>query len=317
MNLTTARRGPAVAAAQGRNGRRTQRSDRAFELRRAGFERAFELALQAAGRTAPALVEAMAYSALSPGKRLRPMFALTACEAAGAPWRHGLPAAVAVECVHAFSLVHDDLPAMDDDDFRRGRPTTHRRFGEALAILAGDALLALAFEQVVQMRKHVGDGRVNEAVRILARASGAEWLVGGQALDLAAEGRRRTVDQVVEIYGAKTAGLRTAALSLGFLSGGMTPARVRRLRPIGIHLGIAFQIQDDLLNASSSLRKLGKRAGTDVARRKATLHRVAGEEQAHAVASYCLQQARRQAKSLGAGAAHLLALIDRVGSRDR
>ena len=290
---------------------------RALAVRQAAFERALEVALRDAGRASARLGEAMRYCALSPGKRLRPLLALTACEAAGAPWRRAMPAAVAIECVHAFSLVHDDLPAMDDDDFRRGRPTTHRRYGEALAILAGDALLALAFEQLVRLRERVAHAQVVEAVRELARASGARWLVGGQALDLAANGRRLSVEQVIELYGGKTAGLLTAALSLGFLAGGMSPARVRRLRPLGIHLGVAFQVQDDLLDASSSPRRLAKRTRTDAARRKATLPALIGDEEAREVASSCLEEATRAARALGPRAANLVAVIGLLLRRER
>ena len=159
---------------------------------RAAFEVYFERALPPVTLVPPRLHAAMRYSALSPGKRLRPLLALTACAAAGGRWRDALPAAVAVECVHAFSLVHDDLPAMDDDDYRRGRLTTHKKYGEALAILAGDALIALAFEELTKL----GDSgasprRVTEATRVLASAAGSRALIGGQVLDLEAE-RRRT-----------------------------------------------------------------------------------------------------------------------------
>ena len=139
---------------------------------RAEFERHFAAALPPATLSPPRLHAALRYSALSPGKRMRPLLVLAACEAAGGRWQRALPAAVAVECVHAFSLVHDDLPAMDDDDYRRGRLTTHKKFGEALGVLAGDALLALAFEQVARLAEHgVPAARVVEAVQVLARAA--------------------------------------------------------------------------------------------------------------------------------------------------
>src|SRR5207247_4662005 len=156
-----------------------------------GFERYLGRALPAAGAPPGKLHAAMRYAVLGPGKRLRPLLVLTACEAVGGPWQRALPAAAAVELVHAFSLVHDDLPAMDDDDFRRGRPTTHRRFGEALGILAGDALLARAFEELARLAERgVPAARAARAVRWLAAACGSRELAGGQARVLAAGGRR-------------------------------------------------------------------------------------------------------------------------------
>jgi geranylgeranyl pyrophosphate synthase len=161
-----------------------------FEPWREGIDLRLARVLRERGDGPGRLGQAVRYAALSPGKRMRPLFVLAACEAVGGAWKRALPAAVAIECVHAFSLVHDDLPAMDDDDFRRGRLTTHKKFGEALGILAGDALLAFAFEEVARL---VDDGvpaaRVVEAVRRLAHAAGADQLVGGQALDIGAEGR--------------------------------------------------------------------------------------------------------------------------------
>ena len=165
------------------------------------FERYFAARLPAAATAPRRLHAAMRYAALSPGKRLRPLLALAACQAVGGDWRRAMPAAAAVECVHAFSLIHDDLPAMDDDDFRRGRPTTHRRYGEALAILAGDALLALAFEELARLGTSAkAAARAVRAVAVLARACGSRELVGGQALDLEAEGRRADGAQVRDIH---------------------------------------------------------------------------------------------------------------------
>ncbi|TMQ72760.1 MAG: hypothetical protein E6K81_06485, partial [Candidatus Eisenbacteria bacterium] len=209
-----------------------------------GFERYLGRALPAAGAPPGKLHAAMRYAVLGPGKRLRPLLVLTACEAVGGPWQRALPAAAAVELVHAFSLVHDDLPAMDDDDFRRGRPTTHRRFGEALGLLAGDALLALAFEVLVDLgERGMPPAGVARAVRVLAEAAGSRVLVGGQVLDLMGEGPRRMNGRAVrEIHLRKTGGLISAALVLGGLAGGAPAARLRDLASIGLELGFAFQI---------------------------------------------------------------------------
>jgi geranylgeranyl diphosphate synthase type II len=260
----------------------------------------------------------MRYAALSPGKRLRPLLALTACEAVGGPWRRALPAAVAIECVHAFSLVHDDLPAMDDDDYRRGRLTTHRKFGEALGILAGDALLAFAFEELARLvAAGVPGPRVLEAVRRLARASGGEWLVGGQALDIASEGRAADRARVRAIHERKTGALFGASLALGALAGGADARRVRALERAGGRLGLAFQIHDDLLNAGSTLARLGKPAGTDAARGKATYPRAVGEEAARRAADAELRGARRLIEGSCVRPRNLLALIDLTATRAR
>ncbi len=252
-------------------------------LRLAEFERALARAVRERAGGPARLGTALRYAALSPGKRLRPMLVLTACEAVGGDWRRALPAAVAVECVHAFSLVHDDLPAMDDDDYRRGRLTTHKKFGEALGILAGDALQAFAFEELSRLREAgVPDARVVDAVRRLARAAGADQLIGGQALDLAAEGRRASAASVRDIHVRKTGALMGACLAIGALAGDADARTADRLEAAGIQLGFAFQITDDLLNAGSSLRTLGKRAGTDAARGKATYPVAVGEKRARA-----------------------------------
>jgi geranylgeranyl pyrophosphate synthase len=285
--------------------------------RLAVFERYFQDALEARASAASRLDRAIRYSALSPGKRLRPLLVLTTCEAVGGDWRAALPAAAAVECVHAFSLVHDDLPAMDDDDYRRGRLTTHKRFGEALGILAGDALLALAFDELTHLAETgVEPARVLEAVRLLAWASGAEALVAGQALDIAAEGRRVTRDRVTAIHERKTGALIGASMALGALAGGAPEPRVEALGAAGMKLGLAFQIHDDLLNAGSTLARLGKRAGTDTARGKATYPRAVGAERARLHADALIAGVREVIGTRGRSTRALLALIDALARRD-
>jgi geranylgeranyl diphosphate synthase type II len=281
------------------------------------FERAFARALEA--RKAPGeLGAAIRYAALSPGKRLRPLLALSACEAVGGEWRNALPAAIAVECVHAFSLVHDDLPALDDDDYRRGRLTTHKKFGEAIGILAGDALLALAFEEVARLgREGVPAPRVVEAVSRLAYASGGERLIGGQALDLAGEGRSVSGREVGEIHWNKTGALMGAALALGAIAGGAAAEQVTRLEWAGGFLGTAFQIQDDLLNAGSSLSRLGKRSGTDAARGKATFPRAIGEAASRDAIEQILGLARDEIARHCSKPEPLLGLIEAVAARER
>ena len=268
-----------AAAARTRPARGPRRRAPSLALMKRAFERAFAHALDRRCNAPGTLGRAIRYAALSPGKRLRPLLALATCDAVGGDWTRALPAAIAVESVHAFSLVHDDLPALDDDDYRRGRLTTHKKFGEATAVLAGDALLAFAFEEVARLALDgVPPGRAVEAVSRLAYASGGERLVRGQALDLAAEGRRVSRDDVVDIHWNKTGALMGAAAALGAIAGGARTEAVTALEVGAGFLGLAFQIQDDLLNAGSSLRRLGKRAGTDAARRKATYPKAAGVE---------------------------------------
>jgi len=290
------------------------RAERALDARRRAFERYLKAALPDSPSTPRSLAQAMRYSALSPGKRIRPLLVLTACEAVGGEWRRALPAAAAVECVHAFSLVHDDLPALDDDDLRRGRPTTHKVYGEATALLAGDALLALAFGLAARTP---GPKAAVEAVCRLAEASGSRALVGGQVLDLEAEGRLVTARTVRDIHLRKTGALLEAALMLGAIAGGAGLEVRRSLGRLGLDLGLAFQIQDDLLNRVSTAEQLGKRSGTDDARRKATYPRVLGEAGARAELDRLLTRVRRRIATLGPRAALLRHLVEALAIRSR
>jgi geranylgeranyl diphosphate synthase type II len=294
------------------------RHERLMRARLAAFERHLAAALPADAVPPATLHAALRYAALGPGKRLRPLLCLAACEAAGGDWRDALPAAAALELVHAFSLVHDDLPCMDDDDYRRGRLTTHKKYGEAIGLLAGDALLALAFEELTRLSaRGVPPARVVEAVRLLARASGSAELVGGQVLDLEGEGRRATADRVRAIHLRKTGALMAASLALGGIAAGAATPVVRRLEALGRDLGLAFQIHDDLLNRGSTLANLGKRAGTDDARGKATWPRAVGETRARLDAGRLFQRSLARVRALGAGAESLAALVVTVAERTR
>jgi geranylgeranyl diphosphate synthase type II len=293
-------------------------SDRSLRARHHAFERYFAGALPRATSIPTRLHEAMRYAALAPGKRMRPLLVLTACDAAGGRWQDALPAAAAVECVHAFSLVHDDLPAMDDDDYRRGRLTTHRKYGEALGILAGDALFALAFQQLARLEELGLSGkRAAQAVRCLAAASGSAQLMGGQALDLLAENQTVTRREVRQIHRRKTGALVSASLELGGIAGGGSRPRLVALHAIGTELGLAFQIHDDLLNLRSSLKRLGKRAGTDTARGKATWPRAVGEERARTDAARLYSSALARISALGPRGHNLAKLVMAVAERQR
>ena len=294
------------------------RSADPFAAWRTAFERNFENALATRCAAPGTLGRAIRYAALSPGKRLRPLLTLASCEGVGGDWKRALPAAAAIECVHAFSLVHDDLPAMDDDDYRRGRLTTHKKHGEALGILAGDALLALAFEELAKLRaRGIPPSRVLGAIEHLARASGALELVGGQALDIEYEGKRVTTSRVAAIDVHKTGALMGAALAIGSLTGGAAPGRTRKADGIGKFLGFAFQMQDDLLNAGSSLRRLGKRAGTDHARGKATMLRLHGRAETGARIGLMFDLIREDVRREFKRPRALLAVIEAMAARGR
>ncbi|MBK6942754.1 MAG: polyprenyl synthetase family protein [Planctomycetes bacterium] len=223
------------------------------------------------------LSAAMRYAVLGPGKKLRPLCCLMAAEAVGGQADAALPAAVALEYVHTYSLVHDDLPAMDDDDLRRGRPTVHKAFDEALAILAGDALLTLAFEVVAA---HSEPSIVAAQVKALAIAAGASGMVGGQVQDIEAEGKALALDAVLAIDTGKTAAMFAAAFQLGALASGADAASERALSALGLDLGIAFQIVDDLLDQSATAEQMGKRTGKDRERGKATIPDLIGPQAA-------------------------------------
>jgi geranylgeranyl diphosphate synthase type II len=281
------------------------------------FERYFDGVLPADSETPSRLHEAMRYAALAPGKRFRPLLVLCACEAVGGRWQLALPAAAALELVHAFSLVHDDLPAMDDDDYRRGRLTTHKKYGEALGILAGDALIALAFEELTQLASHgVPAKRVVAAIEWLAYCAGSHELIGGQVLDLEAEGRPVDEAAVEEIHSRKTGALMSASLRLGGIVGGANTQALGRLATAGRALGLAFQIHDDLLNRGATLERLGKRTGTDDRRRKATYPRAAGEARARERAAACFASATAALESFPSSG-NLKRLITAVAKRDR
>jgi geranylgeranyl pyrophosphate synthase len=293
-------------------------SSHGLHARLRAFETYFARVLPAATVTPKRLHAAMRYGALAPGKRLRPLLVLTACEAAGGAWRRALPAAAAVECVHAFSLIHDDLPAMDDDDYRRGRLTTHRKYGDALGVLAGDALLALAFETLTRLAgPGLAAARVNDGVRVLAAAAGSRELVGGQALDLEAEGKKATARGVREIHLRKTGALISASMELGAIAAGAGPNKRALLAAAGRRLGLAFQIHDDLLNRGASLERLGKRAGTDEKRGKATWVRAVGEAQASDDAAALYMDALETVYAMGEKATPLCRLIVAVAERRR
>jgi len=261
-------------------------------------EAAIESALAAAGRGPNRLDESMRYSVFAGGKRLRPLLCCLACEACGGRASAALPAAAAIELVHTYSLVHDDLPAMDDDDFRRGRPTNHRVFGDAVAILAGDALLTVAFETLAGASRDAGVARA--LVRELARAAGVRGMVGGQVDDMLAEGKsvRGKAAVVRSIHERKTARLLAATARMGAVAAGAPASLVSKLGRYGEALGLAFQIADDLLDVEGSSSDLGKRAQKDGDRKKATYPAAVGVEASRREAARLARAAERAARGL-------------------
>jgi geranylgeranyl diphosphate synthase, type II len=227
--------------------------------------------------------KAMRYSLFAGGKRMRPALCLAAAEACGGQESAAMPLACAVECVHTYSLIHDDLPAMDNDDYRRGKLTNHKVFGEGIAILAGDALLTQSFEIAAQCR---GWPRYSHQAVILelARAAGSLELVAGQVADLEAEGKTITPRELKFIHERKTSALLCCAVRLGGMSANCTPAQLEALTAFGYNVGLAFQVIDDILDVTQSSEQLGKTAGKDTAAQKATYPAIVGLERSRAIA---------------------------------
>lgn len=226
----------------------------------------------------PTIHSAMRYSIFAGGKRLRPVLALMSAEICGGKEEDILPAACSLEMIHTYSLIHDDLPAMDDDDFRRGKPSNHKQFGEAMAILAGDALLTLAFYTIAhytQNKEHV-----SALVQELAYASGSYGMVGGQVLDLISEGTSAGLSTLEYIHLCKTAALIQASVKMGAIAAGATSEQIEQFGNYGKHLGLAFQITDDVLDVQGSLEELGKTPQKDIAQGKLTYPALLGLEKA-------------------------------------
>jgi geranylgeranyl diphosphate synthase type II len=238
--------------------------------RRNLVEDALEHLLPPAGAEPQRLQEAIRYSMLAPGKRLRPILVLASAESIGGSAHTVLPTACALECIHAFSLIHDDLPCMDNDDYRRGRLTNHKVFGEAIALLAGDALLALAFELIAANAADLAPDRALAAIQTIARASGTWGMVGGQVMDIESEGRDIAFGALQSIHALKTGALLTASSVVGAMLCGASSAQQGALREYGRRIGLAFQIADDILDVVGDEDKIGKPVGSDEKQDKAT-----------------------------------------------
>ncbi len=261
------------------------------------------------------LHRAMRHSVFAGGKRLRPILCLAAAEACGGKAEDAVFNACAVECLHTYSLIHDDLPCMDDDDMRRGVPTCHKVYGEAMALLAGDALQALAFELVTKTpiaANHPAAVMVLE----LARTAGSLHLVGGQVADLEGEGKQLLLDDLRFIHEGKTAALLTTSVKLGGMSASASAAQIRALHEFGMATGLAFQIIDDILDVTQTSEKLGKSAGKDIAAEKSTYPALLGLEASRTEAHRLTEVSHQVLEVFGADGARLRQLADHLLSRD-
>ena len=255
--------------------------------------------------------EAMRYSVFPGGKRIRPVLLLAAAEVCTGDVAHALPAACAIEMIHAYSLIHDDLPAMDDGQLRRGKPTVHRQFGEAIAILAGDALLTLAFETVAGCPENV----VAKLVRELAHASGTMGMVGGQVVDIEWTGKELEFPTLEYIHSHKTGALIAAAVRMGTMVAGADEAALKNLTGYGRCLGLAFQISDDIIDVESSSELTGKDSGSDAVKGKATYPAFFGLAESRQRCLALIAQAKKHLKDFAPGAGILEAIADFVGGR--
>ncbi|MCX6871437.1 MAG: polyprenyl synthetase family protein [Verrucomicrobia bacterium] len=275
-------------------------------------DRALDRCLPKATAKPATIHKAMRYSLFAGGKRMRPALVLAAAEACGGTHEAAMPLACAVECIHTYSLIHDDLPGMDNDDLRRGKPTNHKVFGEGIAILAGDALLTQAFEIAASC---TGWKRysIKDVVLEIAKASGSLQLIAGQVADLEGEGKKISRAQLRYIHERKTSALLACSVRLGGMSANCTPAQLEALTDFGYNVGLAFQVIDDILDVTQTSEQLGKTAGKDVKAQKATYPSIVGLEKSRVIAAeltakaeVALQPFRGKAVALEAISAYLL-----------
>jgi geranylgeranyl diphosphate synthase type II len=277
--------------------------------RAAAVDQALERALPGEDERPETLHRAMRYSVFAGGKRLRPTLVIAGAEAVGGHMDEVMSTACAMELIHTYSLIHDDLPAMDNDDFRRGQPTNHKVFGEAMAILAGDALLTLAFRLVADtFHRPASNEALRDVLIDVADAAGTAGMVGGQVVDIESEGRRVGPDTLDFIHTHKTASLIRTSLRVGARICGANPAQLRALSVAGQNVGLAFQIIDDILDVLGTTEQLGKTAGKDHAQQKATYPGIHGIEASRARARHLIAEAEEVLAELGEPAAPIRAL---------
>jgi geranylgeranyl diphosphate synthase type II len=267
--------------------------------------------------TRPATIhKAMRYSLFAGGKRMRPALCLAAAAACGGKEADALPLACAVECIHTYSLIHDDLPAMDNDDFRRGKPTNHKVFGEGIAVLAGDALLTQAFEIAAQAKSWPRYPH-RDLILEIAKASGSLQLVAGQVADLEGEGKKLSIAELKYIHERKTSALLCCSVRLGGMSANCTKAQLKALTDFGYHVGLSFQVIDDILDVTQTSEQLGKTAGKDTRSQKATYPAIVGLEKSRQIAEQLTAKAFAALKVFKGKAIALEALAEFLLKRDR
>lgn len=290
---------------------------RYLEQKREEVDRFLETVIPTAETAPTTLHESMRYSLFAGGKRIRPILSIAAAEAVGTPSRAILPVASSLELIHTYSLIHDDLPAMDNDDYRRGKLTSHKVYGEAMAILAGDALLTLAFD--LCSRRDLLNGldalRQVQIIQELARGAGNLGMVGGQVLDIQAENKEIDLSALQAIHAHKTGMLIRAAVRMGAIVSAATPVQLEHLTLYAEDAGLAFQIADDVLNVTGTRQELGKNANTDAQRGKKTYPTFYGVEGARTLAAQCTERAISRLQAFDAKADPLRELARYITSR--
>lgn len=260
-----------------------------------------------------ALYESMRYSLLAGGKRIRPVLTLAFCEALGGDGDKALPLAAAIEMVHTYSLIHDDLPSMDNDDLRRGRPTNHKVYGECMAILAGDALQAAAFQWVLSAQ--LPAERRAEAALVLAKAAGPDGMVAGQVLDMEGEERQLSLEEITRMNGLKTGCLLEGACLMGVAAAGGSERQKQAARDYARAIGLAFQVRDDMLDVTSDAQTMGKSVGKDLAQNKSTYVSLLGLERCEQVILEQTQKAKEALTGIGMDTAFFEGLGDYLAGR--
>lgn len=260
--------------------------------------------------------QAMAYSVFAGGKRFRPVLCLAACEAVGGSRQQALDGACAMECIHTYSLIHDDLPGMDDDDYRRGKLTNHKVFGEGMAILAGDALLTYAFEILSNLDDGSNSAQILQIIKEVSRASGTDGMIGGQVVDIVSEQVEPTADLLNYIHNHKTGALIVASVRMGAILGGASDEQLAALTQYARQLGLAFQITDDILDVVGDASKIGKPVGSDEKNEKATFPALYGLEQSRLMAEQAVAAAVKAVKPFGQQGEILVQLAQYLLSRE-
>lgn len=280
------------------------------------IEKALEASTKSTTPETDKICESMLYSLMAGGKRIRPVLCIASCEMFGGTQAQAMPTAVALEMIHTMSLIHDDLPSMDNDDLRRGKPTNHIIYGEDVAILAGDALLSTSFQHVAEETKDVSADRLLDVIIRLGKSVGPVGLAGGQVMDLECEGKEGvTLEDLTWIHTHKTATLLQVAVASGAILGGASKEEVAACEKFALNIGLAFQVADDILDVTASTEDLGKTAAKDLDADKTTYPKLLGLEESKVEARRLIDEAKESLSQFGEKAAPLLAIADYIIER--